>query len=367
MQVTLREVPLKGGEFNRIILDVYHSSNQRERKATKLKVYAKPTKPFHREHNAEVKKLAERLRAKTLLAMQEGYYGVKSNHKKYTDFVQYYQELTQKREVSGKNFSHWHSTEKHLLGFVKQTKCRPSFHQITKEWLEKFLDYLQKNVGVNSSVSYFNILRHAIHEAKRDKLIFDDPLHNLKSPKNIESQREYLTEEELELLAKTDCKDELYKRVFLFGCLTGLRISDMIKLKWSEIRNSEALGYHIVYTQKKTQHNETLLINEQARQFLGEAGKPDELVFRGLKYSDTHNRMLKHWALDAGVRKSVTFHIARHTYATLQLANGTDIYVLSKLLGHSKVGTTQIYGKIIDPTKRKAVDNLPRLNVTFNV
>lgn len=367
MRVSVREVPLKGGEFNRIILDIYHSKNQRERKATKLQVYAKPTKPIQREHNSEVRKLAEKLRAKTLLAIQEGYYGVKANHKKYTDFVDYFQTLTKNRKQTGKNYNHWYSTEKHLMGFVKESNCRPSFHQINKEWLEQFVVYLQKNVGVNTSASYFNILRHSVHEARRDKLILEDPLRYVHSPKTIEAQREYLTVEELELLAQTECKDELYKRVFLFGCLTGLRISDMIKLKWSEVRENEALGWHIVYTQKKTQKNETLQINEQARSFLGKAGKPDELVFKGLKYSDTNNRMLKHWALDAGIRKNVTFHIARHTYATLQLANGTDIYVLSKLLGHSKVSTTQIYGKVIDATKRKAVDNLPKLNVSFDV
>lgn len=367
MRVSLREVPLKGGEFNRIILDAYYSSNQRERKVTKLKVYAKPTKPFHREHNNEVRRLAEQLRAKMLLSIQKGYYGIKSDHKRYTDFVHYFQELTNRREESGKNFSHWHSTEKHLQGFVKETKCRPSFQQITKEWLEKFIVYLQDNVGTNTVAAYFNILRHSIHEAKRDKLILEDPLRYVHTPKTIDSHREYLTLEELILLAKTDCKKELYKRVFFFGCLTGLRISDMIKLKWSEVRNSSALGHHIVYSQKKTQKNETLQINEQARSFLGEEGQPDELVFKGLKYSDTNNRMLKNWALNAGVSKPVTFHIARHTYATLQLTNGTDIYVLSKLMGHNKVETTKIYGKIIDETKRKAVDNLPKLDVSFSI
>lgn len=367
MRVSLREVPLKGGEFNRVILDIYHSTNQRERKATKLKVYAKPTKPFQREHNAETKKIAERLKAKTLLAMQEGYYGVKPNQKKYTDFVHYFQMLTKKRKDTNRNFSHWHSTEKHLLGFVKQINCRPSFHQITKEWVEDFLVYLQQNVGRNTVPSYFNIIRLAIHEAERDKLIIDDPLRNVHTPRTVESQREYLTEEELLLLSNTNCKDELIKRVFLFGCLTGLRISDMIKLKWSEVRYSEVLNWHIVYTQKKTQNSETLQINEEARNFLGKEGRHDEFVFKGLVYSDRNNRILKHWALDAGIRKNVTFHIARHTNATLLLSKGVDIYTVCKMLGHGNVITTQIYGKVVDIKKGEAVKKLPNLNVSFNV
>jgi site-specific recombinase XerD len=367
MKVTIREKSINNGNEKSLYLDIYRAKNERYKESLKLKVFTKPKSIQERTHNTNTKSLAEQIRAKKMLELQEGFYGIKITKSKYGNFVQYFKMLTDKREMSGLNFNHWDSTYKQLIKFTDKEKCKPTFAQINKEWLEDFKMFLLKNLSQNSAASYFNILRHAIHEAKRDKLIFDDPLHNVHTPKTIESQRDYLTLEELEKLAVTDCKDELYKRVFLFGCLTGLRISDMIKLKWSEIKHSNEMGYHIVYTQKKTKNNEVLQINEQARAFLGDEKLSDEVVFQGLTYSDRNNRMLKHWALDAGVRKNVTFHIARHTFATLQLTHGTDIYVLSKLLGHKKVSTTQIYGKIIDDTKRKAVDNLPVLNISFNV
>lgn len=367
MKVSIREKSVKDGKMKSLHLDIYRSQNDRYRESLKLQVFAKPKNVHERTHNTNTRNLAEQIRAKRMLEMQEGYYGIKITKSKYTDFVQYFEMLTKRREQSGINFNHWDSAYKHLVAYTKQEKCKPTFAQINKEWLEDFKLYLLNALSQNSAVSYFNIVRHAIHEAKRDKLILDDPLRYVQSPKTIESQRDYLTMEELELLAVTDCKDELYKRVFLFGCLTGLRISDMIKLKWGNVKYSDELGWHLVYTQQKTKNNEVLQINEQAREFMGEIKADDESVFKNLKYSDKHNRILKHWALDAGVRKPVTFHIARHTFATLQLTMGTDIYTLSKLLGHKKVSTTQIYGKIVDATKRKAVDSLPTLNVSFNV
>ena len=73
------------------------------------------------------------------------------------------------------------------------------------------------------------------------------------------------------------------------------------------------------------------------------------------------NVALVQWMLKAGITKAITFHSARHTFATLQLTLGTDIYTVSKLLGHSELKTTQIYAKIIDQKKLEAVNRIPNL------
>jgi site-specific recombinase XerD len=366
MKVTLRQKPFSNGTKLRYYLDIYRSKNERYKETLKLWSYVNPDKN-KRTHNKNVKEVAEKVLAERIIELQNGFYGIKSSKSKFTDFVHYFESLTKKREQTGINFNHWYSTYKHLKEYSILTKNRPTFLQINKEWLEDFKIYLLSRITQNSAASYFNILRHGVHEAIRDRLITNDPLRYVQSPKTVEAIRDYLTIEELNMLAQTPCKDELYKRVFLFGCLTGLRISDMIKLKWSEVNFTDEIGWHIIYTQKKTQKKDLLQINQQARHFMGEKQSDNKLVFDGLTYSDTKNRMLKHWALDAGIRKPVTFHIARHTFATLQLTSGTDIYTVSKLLGHTKVSTTQIYGKIIDATKRKAVDSLPAINVSFNL
>ncbi|OJX28723.1 MAG: hypothetical protein BGO86_15540 [Chryseobacterium sp. 36-9] len=365
MNVTLREKLTRNGLYKSLYLDIYVSSNERYRESLKLKLYAKPKATTERTHNINTKNLAEQVRAKKILEIQEGRYGIKITKSKYSDFIQYFEMLTEKRENSGINYSHWYSTKKQLINFSKTRKSKPSFAQINKQWLEDFKQYLMENVSTNTSASYFNILRHAIHEGERDKLITNDPLRDVHSPKTIDSQREFLTLEEIQELAKTPCKNELLKRVFLFSCLTCLRISDMLKLKWNEVKFSENMGWHLIYTQQKTQSNEVLHINQQARDLLGEAGHSDDLVFNNLSYSDRNNRILKLWALDAGIRKNVTFHVARHTYATLQLSLGTDIYTVSKMLGHRKVSTTQIYAKVIDENKKRAVERLPVFDIAL--
>ncbi len=137
-----------------------------------------------------------------------------------------------------------------------------------------------------------------------------------------------------------------------------MRWSDVQKMTWSEVQFSNEIGHYIRFRQKKTKGAETQPISEQAFELLGERTIPDERVFVGLKYSAWHNLKLQQWVMKAGISKTITFHCARHTYATLQLTLGTDIYTVSKLLGHKDLKTTQIYAKIIDERKKEAANKI---------
>ena len=120
-------------------------------------------------------------------------------------------------------------------------------------------------------------------------------------------------------LSETPCRYDVLKRAFLFSALTGLRWSDINKLVWGEMQNSEQTGRSIVFRQKKTKGQEYLPMTEQAFSLLSERGAPDERVFIGLKYSDYMNVELAKWVMKAGITKDITFHCARHTNATLLL------------------------------------------------
>ena len=95
-------------------------------------------------------------------------------------------------------------------------------------------------------------------------------------------------------------------------------------------------------------------ISGQALLLCGESRQPEQFVFEDLPDPSWISRPLKQWIEAAGIKKNITFHCFRHTYATLQLSSGTDIYTVSKMLGHTNVKTTQIYAKVVDEKKNKA-------------
>ena len=97
----------------------------------------------------------------------------------------------------------------------------------------------------------------------------------------------------------------------------------------------------------------------------GETGYPDELIFGGLPDPSWISRPLAKWIEAAGITKHITFHCFRHTYACLQLSSGTDLYTVSKMLGHTNIRTTQIYAKVQDDKKEQAADAI-KINLDIN-
>ena len=176
-----------------------------------------------------------------------------------------------------------------------------------------------------------------------------------------ESEREFLTFEELQLMAKVDCDNPLLKKAAFFSALTGLRWSDVKELTWGEVQYSELNGHYLRFKMEKNDRPLTLNINDQARDILGERGLPQDQVLKGLKYGNNISNFLNRWAIKSGITKYITFHSFRHTYATLQLTLGTDVYTVGKLLGHKNIQTTQIYAKIIDKKKREAANRIPKI------
>lgn len=194
----------------------------------------------------------------------------------------------------------------------------------------------------NTAPTYFSIFKAALKQAFTKGIITTDLSAKIKGIPSKEVRREYLTMAELNKLASTPCENEILRRASLFSALTGLRLSDIQKLRWKEIsiENGQA---KLNFTQKKTKGVEYMPISEQALQLCGEEKTPDALVFEGLPDSSWISRPLRKWLQKSGIQKHITFYCFRHTFATLQLANGTDIYTVSTYI---RVGTT--YYKLIE-------------------
>lgn len=214
---------------------------------------------------------------------------------------------------------------------------------------------MRENPKVKNNI-YFGKFSAAIKTAHKAKLISENPLENINHIKQAETQREFLTLEELQILAKTDCDNIELKNACLFSALTGLRYGDVEKLVWREVCADEINGCYLRYTQEKTQAVETLPISASAFQLLGQRKQDEDRLFPTISYSDNQNKKIKAWLQKAGITKKITFHCFRHTFATLQISLGTDIYTVSKMLGHKDISTTQIYAKVIDKKKQDAAN-----------
>lgn len=147
------------------------------------------------------------------------------------------------------------------------------------------------------------------------------------------------------------------------SCFCGLRLGDIQALTWGDIIQ-DGEQYRAKIVMKKTQKTLYLPLSGEALKWMPERGeaKDTDKVFY-LPYPTYINVVLKTWAQNSGINKTITFHTARHTFATMMLTLGADLYTTSKLLGHTQVKTTQIYAKIVDKKKDEAV-NL--VNDVFN-
>ena len=325
----------------------------------------KPRNPIDKQQNKENLNLAESIKAKRELEIKNGTYGFTNEFKKQTNFIEYFRNLVNKKETKG-NLGNWYSTQIHLENYAGSNV---TFKDIDLQFAEGFKEYLNKAkrkdgkpLANNSRASYFAKFRAALNEAVKEKIIYGNPAVETGNYKTIESQREYLTLDELRKLAQTECRYDVLKRAFLFSCLTGLRWSDINNLKWNDVQQINN-SCRIHFKQQKTKGQQYLDINQQARELMQGIGKPDERVFIGLNYSSYMNVALQMWILKAGITKQITFHCARHTFAVLQLTLGTEIYTLSKMLGHSELKTTQIYAKIVDEKIKEAVNKIPDINL----
>lgn len=360
MKVTLRK--RNQGGMTSLYLDYYHKG---KRKTEYLKLYLEPNPKTkeEREVNKKTQQLAETIRAQRQIEIQNGVYGFRDNEKLKGNFINYIELLTEKRKDSKGNYGNWDSMLKHLKTYIPMDI---TFAEVDRKFVQGFREYLDKdaktksnqNLSQNSKYSYFNKFRAALKQAVKDGIIPTNPSEGVEAFKQGEPQREFLTLEELQAAVQAECEIPQMKTAFIFSCLTGLRWSDINKLRWSEVQYSNEMGYYIRFRQKKTKGAETLPISEQAFSLLGERQDKDERVFKGLRYSAWHNLKLQQWMMRAGISKTITFHCARHTYATLQLSAGTDIYTVSKLLGHRELKTTQIYAKIIDQQKKEAANRI---------
>lgn len=284
------------------------------------------------------------------------------NQRQQIDFIEYFLKVSKDRHRNSSQsiIVNWNRVGE-LLKLFTNNQPLP-FSQINLSKAEEIRRFMltapcggnkKGTVSHNTAATYYSIFKAGLKQAFIDGYLTVDISAKIKGIQDQESRREHLSVEELNILAETPCDRPILKRAALFSALTGVRHCDIQKLKWKEIQ-VDGEQVRLNFTQQKTKGVEYMPISEQAYQLCGESGKPDQLVFEDLPDPSWISGPLKRWIKSAGITRNITFHCFRHTYATLQLAGGTDIYTVSKMLGHTNVKTTQIYAKVVDEKKQKA-------------
>lgn len=343
MGVTLRERKLKSGRVS-LYLDIYEKGRRRHES---LDLFLEGD----RKKDRETLRLAEAIRAQRLLDIQHGRYGFTPAHKRKACFVAFYNEVEKSKKSSNRA---WGSARNYLESF---TGGFVSFEAVDERSLEDFQRFLaDSELAPNTQQLYYSKVKAALNEAVRRRIIPSSPALRVPNVQGEETERVFLSLDEVRLLAETECRNDEVKRAFLFSCYTGLRISDVRVLTWSKVR-----GDRIHLKQVKTGGVEYLPLSPQAKRLLGKRGKSDELVFDVPAAQSSVNAIIKDWVACAEIGKHVTFHCSRHSFATLALTYGADLYVISKLLGHRELSSTQVYAKIVDERKVEAVNCIPEL------
>lgn len=332
-----------------------------------LKLYLVPeTDQTAKLQNRQTMEAVYAIKAQRILQITNGAAGIKKdlrNKMRLVDWLKIYQDRQVNKGKRGAK--RWVRTMIFVIEGYDGGKDA-TLADIDHQWLTDFMIYLmndyvtyKKTKLTNGTVdNYLRCLKAAFNVAVEEGIMPTNPMLALDRShlKGTTYEREFLSVEEVKKLIDTPCRRPDIKGAFLFSCFCGLRISDVRSLQWKHVVTAGEKMY-LKITQFKTRRPLSIPLSRQALRWMPERGGAgeDEYIFPPLSKNMT---VLDDWAKEAGINKHITFHVSRHTFATMELTMGADIYTTSKLLGHTSVATTQIYAKVINSKKEEAVSLL---------
>lgn len=274
-----------------------------------------------------------------------------------------YHEIIDRKRLEVDSYRGYIVTKKHLLDYVR-IKYHVSDYNISaidKAFVQEFFAYLQGyrregNIVCNTNGAIKHIVRfkRVMNLALQNDWIPRNPV-NLFSAKKDRIEIGFLTEKEIRLLQDVDLKPHLaiVRDLFIFSVFTGLAYADIAQLQNNNITigidRSQWLNIH----RQKTKVRCPIPLLKPAEDIIARytsyhENKPTAKVFP-VPTNQAVNRYLKEIAKEAGIEKNLTFHMARHTFATtVTLSHNIPIETVSKMLGHTSLSTTQIYAKVVD-------------------
>jgi integrase len=360
--VRLREKELANGVLS-LYLDIYVNG---KRSYEFLKLYLIPeTNPQAKVQNENTMRAANTIKLNRILEITNNKAGLKNTSIRakmlLKDWMETFRQAQEQKGVKDQKLIHntVHALTAYNINVAMRDVNRDYIIGLTNFLRNDYRSPRGKKLKDYSVINYLGCLRNALNMAVREDVIADNPIMKLSAQDKVkapESQREYLTVEEVQQLEATDSPYPHIKQAFLFACYTGLRCSDVRSITWGKIvKDGEKYRLHTVMF--KTKRPFYIPLSKKAMQWMPERGDKtdDDLIFENIPVQVNTKLYLQPWLDKAGITKPITFHCSRHTFGTMMLTLGADIYTTSKLMGHTKVEVTQIYAKIINKKKDDAV------------
>ena len=330
--------------------------------------YLKPKKSEEKEHNRIATQEADLKRARYMSLFEEKSYFTNFERELYAQtqlsqnsFKSFFLDELKKR--SGNTQEQWVTTFNYFNSFYPLDL---TFADLNTRLVEEFKVFLlnavsprtNKKIHQNTALTYFKPFRAALNAALRYGFMTKDLCKQVSDIPTLETKREFLSIDEIKKIMSTECEDDEIKRASIIAIYSGLRHSDMIRLSWKEIVE-DSDGLYIELRQKKTLNLVRIPLKDTALVYLGKRGEDESLVFPTLHEKKDYNKIIELWLRKAGIKKYITFHCFRHSFAMMLLKSGVGIYEVSRMLGHTSLSMTQVYLRMLDEDKRKAINMIP--------
>ena len=320
------------------------------------------------------KQLLEEGKIVTANAVKARYLGDDDSHKTLTELIAYHN-TTMVTILKFGTLKNYYSTEKYLKKFLLQKMKIEDIYlkQLNYRFICDFEQFLRtyRNpkkklmLSNNGAMKHLERLKKMVNLAIKLEWVTKNPFDQFQM-KFDKYDREYLSERELARIENIHYTNERLERVkdcFVFSCYTGLSYVDVKELTMNQITRGIDNNNWIFTKREKT--NETVKVPilptalKILEKYISEAERTDSSAILPLCSNQKANKYLKEIAEDCKIHKNVTFHVARHTFATtVMLSNGVPIETVSKLLGHNKLSTTQIYARVVESKISEDIQNL---------
>jgi len=262
---------------------------------------------------------------------------------------------------------------RHLRDFIKQEYNLPDirFRYITRHFINKFEIWLRscKKFRNNTVWIYMITFKHILSLARSSGMMRSDPFAGYKN-RFEQVDRGYLTEHELAALMQLPTEPGTGRTVrdlFVFAAFTGLSYSDVKALRWANVKQMFDGKTWIVTRRRKTNTPSNIRLFDVPLRILERYGEPGRDPIFSIPSNSCCNDYLIGFAEQCGIQTRLTFHIARHTFATLSLSKGMPIETLSSILGHTSIRTTQIYAKITNQKISEDMESLAEKIKSFEI